>query len=111
AADTWTDPFPGVRRLRRVTSNQHVNVLVVDLCAPGVSVRATKSNERQRTVGSFGALVGAQAAINGDFFSFETYSTNGPAASGGAVWGGPDDNGDALLQFGNGQVALPPHES
>jgi len=111
AADTWTDPFPGVRRLRRVTSNQHVNVLVVDLCAPGVSVRATKSNERQRTVGSFGALVGAQAAINGDFFSFETYSTNGPAASGGAVWGGPDDNGDAPLQFGNGQVALPPHES
>jgi hypothetical protein len=110
ATDTWSDPFPGVQRLRRVTSNQHVNVLVVDLCAPGISVRATASGERQRTVSSFGALVGAQAAINGDFFSYADYSTNGPSMSGGAAWGGGDHGYVAPVQFGDGQVALPVHE-
>lgn len=111
AQDTWTDPYPGMRRLHRVTSNQNINVLVVDLCAPGVSVRTTKSGERQRTVGSFGALVGAEAAINGDFFSFSTYSTNGPAMGDGAAWGGTDHDYVAPVQFGANHVALPPHES
>lgn len=110
AQDTWSDPYPGVRRLHRVTSNQNINVLVVNLCAPGVSVRATKSGERQRTVSSFGALVGAEAAINGDFFSYTDYSTNGPAMSGGAAWGGTDHNYVAPVQFGPNRVALPGHE-
>ena len=111
AADTWSDPFPGVRRLRRITSNQAVHALVVDLCAPGVSVRATGTDERRKTVGSFGAAVGAQAAINGDFFSFETYGTNGPSMSNGARWGGGDHDYVAPLMFGAGKVALPPHEA
>ncbi|MBA3503383.1 MAG: phosphodiester glycosidase family protein [Deltaproteobacteria bacterium] len=111
AADTWSDPYPGVRRLLRTTATQNVNVLVVDLCAPGVSVRATKTNERQRIVSSFGALVDAQAAINGDFFSFENYSTNGPSMSGGAAWGGADGTYVAPVQFGPGRVALPAHGS
>lgn len=111
AADTWSDPHPGMRRLHRVTANQNINVLVVDLCAPGISVRATKSSERQRTVSSFGALVGAQAAINGDFFSYSNYSTNGPSMSGGAAWGGSDHDYVAPVQFGAHRVALPPHES
>jgi hypothetical protein len=109
AADTWTDPFPGVRRLHRVTSNQDINVLEVDLCAVGVSLRATGSGERQRTVSSFGALVGAEAAINGDFFSFETYSTNGPAMGDGEAWGGSDHGYVAPAQFGRHHVALPGH--
>ena len=109
AADTWSDPFPGVRRLRRVTANQQVNVLVVDLCAAGVSVRATGSGERQRTVSSFGTLVGAQAAINGDFFSFQSYSTNGPSMTGGAGWGGIDHDYVSPVQFGANRVALPGH--
>ncbi len=109
AADTWSDPFPGVRRLRRVTTNQNINVLVVDLCAPGVSVRATATGERQRTVSSFGAAVNAQAAVNGDFFSFDTYSTNGPAMSNGVLWGGADGTYVAPIQFGANQVAIPAH--
>ncbi len=110
AADAWSDPYPGVRRLHRTLTNQNLNVLVVDLCAPGVSVRATASGERQRTVASFGALVGAQAAVNGDFFSYTDYSTNGPSRSGGAGWGGADHGYVAPVQFGPNQVALPPHE-
>lgn len=109
AVDTWTTPYPGVRRLHRVTSNQNINVLVVDLCAAGVSVRATGSGERQRTVGAFGTMVNAQAAINGDFFSFTNYSTNGPSMHAGAGWGGSDHNYVAPAQFGVGQVALPAH--
>ncbi|MBA3541478.1 MAG: phosphodiester glycosidase family protein [Deltaproteobacteria bacterium] len=108
AADTWSDPFPGVRRLRRVTTTQNINVLVVDLCAPGVSVRATASGEKQRTPSSFGGLVGAQAAINGDFFS-STYNTNGPAMGNGAAWGGDDHTYVAPVQFGPHQIAIPEH--
>jgi hypothetical protein len=111
AADTWTTPHPGMRRLHRTTANQNINVLEIDLCAPGVSVRATKTGERQRTVSSFAALVGAEAAINGDFFSYENYSTNGPSMGGGAAWGGADHNYVAPVQFGANRVALPPHES
>jgi hypothetical protein len=111
AADTWSDPSPGIRRLHRTLSNQNLNVLVVDLCAPGVSVRATASGERQRTVSSFGALVGARAAVNGDFFNYTDYSTNGPSRSGGGAWGGADHGYVAPVQFGPGQVALPPHEA
>ena len=109
AADTWTDPFPGVRRLRRTTTTQNINVLVVDLCAPGISVRATATGERQRTVSSFGSAINAQAAINGDFFSFETYSTGGPAMSNGVAWGGNDGTYVAPIQFGPNQVAIPAH--
>ena len=111
AVDTWSDPYPGVRRLKRTTATQNINVLVVDLCAPGVSVRATKTGERKRTPSSFGELVGAQAAINGDFFSFETYSTGGPAMSGGVAWGGADGTYVSPVQFGPGRVALPGHGS
>ena len=99
AQDTYSDPHPGMRRLHRVTASQNINVLVVDLCAAGVSVRATKTGERQRTVSAFGTLVGAEAAINGDFFSYENYSTNGPAMGGGAAWGGTDHNYVAPVQF------------
>ena len=106
AADTWTDPYPGVRRLERVTATQQIHVLKIDLCAPGVSVRATATGERQQTVGGFGAAVGAQAAINGDFFNYDTYSTSGPAMSKGAKWGGTDDSFNAPVQFGPNQVLL-----
>ncbi|HEY5938548.1 MAG TPA: phosphodiester glycosidase family protein, partial [Kofleriaceae bacterium] len=106
ATDTWTDPYPGVRRLKRVTTTQQIHVLKIDLCAPGVSVRATATGERQQTVGSFGSAVGAQAAVNGDFFNFDNYSTSGPAMSKGVKWGGTDDSFNAPVQFGPGQALL-----
>jgi hypothetical protein len=109
ATDTWSDPFPGVKRLHRVTGNQDINVLVVDLCAPGVGVRATAAGEKGRTVGSFGALVGAQAAVNGDFYA-SGYATNGPAMHAGAGWGGEDHGYVAPVQFGARRVAMAPHE-
>jgi hypothetical protein len=67
AGDAWSDPFPGVRHLHRSTGEPwQIHALVVDLCAPGISLRATRSGERRRVASSFANLVGAQAAINGD---------------------------------------------
>ncbi|MBC7550798.1 MAG: phosphodiester glycosidase family protein [Cellulomonas sp.] len=109
ASDTWSTPSPGIRRLVRTTATQHVNALVVDLCAPGVSVRTTATAERGRTVASFGALVGAQAAVNGDFF-VGGFQTDGPAMHAGVAWGGGDHGYVAPVQFGEHRVALPPHE-
>lgn len=57
--------------------------LEIDLCASGIGVRATQSSERQRTVSSFAGLVDADAAINGDFFSYATYGTSGLAVGQG----------------------------
>lgn len=112
AQDTWSDPFPGVRRLHRRTSNQNVNALVVDLCAAGVSVRATASGERRRTPSSFGGAVGAQAAVNGDFFSYETYGTDGLSAHAGEVWPGTGDHGYVgPVAFGPGRAEIVPHEA
>jgi hypothetical protein len=109
AADTWTDPFPGVKRLHRKTSNQNANALVVDLCAPGVSLRATASGEKGKKTSAFASLVGAQAAINGDFFG-SGYSTDGMAMSGGSLWGGADHGYVGPIAFGDNKADVIPHE-
>jgi hypothetical protein len=108
--DTWSEPYPGVRRVHRVTSNTDANVLIIDLCAAGIRARATAVGERGRTVGSFGTLVGAQIAINGDFYS-SGWGVDGLAMSGGAAWPGESDHGYvAPFAVGDGQVSLVPHE-
>lgn len=110
ATDTWSDPYPGVRRVHRVTSNTDANVLLIDLCASGIRARATAVGERGRTVSSFGTLVGAQIAINGDFYS-SGWGVDGLAMSGGVAWPGESDHGYvAPFAVGEGQVALVPHE-
>lgn len=111
AQDTWTTPFPGVRRLRRVSPTQHINALVVDLCAPGVSFRVTAPTERTRTVPSFGSLVGAQAAVNGGFYNTRDQSmTDGFVLHDGAPWGGTDHGYVGPAAFGDNRVELVPHE-
>lgn len=106
AADTWTTPHPGMRQLYRTASGPNkIHALEVDLCRAGVGVRATKPNERERTTSSFGSLVGAQAAINGDFFSFNTYNVSGLAIGDGQVW--PERNDarkNSYVAFGKHRV-------
>lgn len=109
AQDTRTTPFAGVQHLHRRTANQNIHVLEVDLCAPGVSVRTTADGERGRTVPSFGALTGVQAAVNGDFFG-GGFATDGPAAHAGQAWGGSDHGYVGPLAFGSHRVELRPHE-
>src|SRR5690349_3627814 len=108
AADTWSAPHPGVRMLKRTTNTPwRIFALQVDLCHDGVRMRATKTGERQRTVSSFADLVSADAAVNGDFFSYEDYSTSGLAMGGGAKWADTVDNGGAgFVAFGVGRAEL-----
>ena len=81
--------------------------LEIDLCASGVSVRATQSSERQRTVSSFAGLVDADAAINGDFFSYATYGTSGLAVGQGDPWEDTaDGDGYGFVVFGNDRAEI-----
>lgn len=106
AADTWTNPHPGMRRLYRTTTEPNrINVLEVDLCRAGVAVRATKSAERKKTTSAFARSVGAQAAINGDFFNFSGYATSGLSIGEGEHWAGTGDGpNNAFAAFGKNRV-------
>ncbi|AWV89074.1 phosphodiester glycosidase family protein [Bradymonas sediminis] len=106
AADTWSSPHPGMRKLYRTASGPNrIHALEVDLCKAGVGVRTTKSNERQRTPSSFGSLVGAEAVINGDFFNYSGYSTSGLAIGEGQHWSGSSDGAaNTYVAFGKNRV-------
>lgn len=111
ADDTWSDVAPGVRHLHRVTANQNIHALVVDLCTPGVGLRATGEDERGQRVSAWGASVGALAAVNGDFFSLDgNFWTDGPSVHAGAKWGGEDHEYVGLLGIGEHRVELRSHE-
>ncbi|MBN2358658.1 MAG: phosphodiester glycosidase family protein [Deltaproteobacteria bacterium] len=100
AGDTWSDPYTGIRRLYRTTSKPwRIHVLKVNLCARGVSVRATASGEKWRTASSFGRLLTAEAAINGDFFSYDTHLPTGQAIGNGSAWHA-DTNSSGTIGFG-----------
>ncbi|MBL8921439.1 MAG: phosphodiester glycosidase family protein [Myxococcaceae bacterium] len=92
AADQWTTPFQGVRRLTRVTSNQRIHAVVVDLSVAGVRLQATASSQRGRTPSSYARLVGAQVAINADFFNWNGYKTSGLAMGNGVAWADTKDS-------------------
>ncbi len=100
ATDTWYDPHPGVRYLHRTDGTPwQIHALEVDLCARGVALRATQEGERQRTVSSFAGLVGAQAAINGDFFSYDGYWPSGMAVGASSYWNA-DNDWNGFVAFG-----------
>ncbi len=116
AADAWDSPFPGVQHLHRTGPNNfNVHATVVDLCAPGVSVRHSAYEERAQRTSAFATSVGAQVAINGDFscrpidvgpnspfppcVGRAAYTTYGVAAHAGQPW--PNTLSlDAMLAFG-----------
>jgi hypothetical protein len=111
AADTWTTPFTGVRKLYRTSSspNWQIHALEIDLDTPGIRLRSTASSERRRTPSSFARLVGAQLAVNGDFFNYSDYSTTGLAAGNGAAWAGTsDDANEVTFAFGANRYELAP---
>lgn len=109
AADTWTTPFAGVRKLYRTSSSPtwQIHALEIRLDQPGVRLRSTATTERRRTPASFAALVGAQLAVNADFFSYTDYSTSGLAAGNGTAWSGTaDTNASSSFAFGTNRYEL-----
>ncbi len=107
ADDRWETPFAGVRHLNRVTASQNLHVLLVDLCAAGVSVRGTRPEEAGRTVAAHGAALGAQAVVNGDFYNpSNPREVDGPAMGEGVPWGGRDHEYVGPVGFGAGRAAV-----
>lgn len=100
AGDVWSDPFPGIRYLHRSTSEpKEIHALVIDLTNPAIFLRATRGDERHRTVSSFSSLVGAAAAVNGDFYNTDgSYDPVGLAIGEGMQWAdGPDSAGHSFV--------------
>lgn len=109
AQDRWTTPFPGVRYLdRRAPGPRRIFAAVIDLCAAGVRVRATAESEHHRTVPSYASLVGADVAINADFYNTSTFEPTSPAAHAGVSWGATDTRSTGFLAFGVDRVHLSP---
>ncbi|MDP1826735.1 MAG: phosphodiester glycosidase family protein [Archangium sp.] len=109
AADTWTTPFAGVRKLYRTSASPvwQIHALEIRLDQPGVRLRSTATGERRRTPSSFARLVGAQLAVNADFFSYTDYSTSGLAAGNGTAWAGTaDSTATSSFAFGTNRYEL-----
>lgn len=106
AVDQWSQPHPGMRLLQRTTDTPWViQALEIDLCAEGVSLRVTRPSERGQTVSAFGLNVGAQAAVNGDFFSFVDYRSSGLAVGDGQRWPDTADSAAAaVFAFGSERI-------
>lgn len=94
AADTWTQPYPGVDHLARSTpAPNEIHVVVVDLNSPAVRVRATKPTDRGATVSDFASMYGCQIAINGDFFT-SGFVPRGLAKGAGEFWSDTNDGAE-----------------
>jgi len=104
----FEERFPGGQYQRFEGGGQDYHVLKVDLCAPGLHFRATRSGERGQVVSAFAGSVGAAAAINGDFYD-GSFNTNGPSMGDGELWGGGDHDYVAPVAFGPRFVDMPHH--
>lgn len=92
-------PFPGVVL---VTSGPHA-MAIADLCAAGVSVRATRYDERKATAQGWATKAGVNAdvAINADFFDLPaTTYVIGRARGAGQDWPNQNKEPRPFWQFG-----------
>src|SRR5687767_10514235 len=107
APPQWIEIYPGVRYAFDGRGGaQQIHLIAVDLCAAGVSVRGTAPGEGAVTTSTFGERVGAQVAINGDYFR-EDLKPIGLAAGGGELWEGSfDGTFDGFVAFGPGASAI-----
>lgn len=106
AQDRVTHPARGLRYLRRVVRRgalrTTVHALYADLCDPAIELRATAPGEGGRTPSTWARLVGATAAINGDYF-YGPRAPTGPARGAGRSWvAGRREHHDAVFVAGPG---------
>lgn len=74
----WSPIATGIDHDTFVRDGARVHALRINLCAPGVSMRATAPGEGPRTTGSWGELAGVTAAINGDWWARDGVNPNLP---------------------------------
>ena len=91
--------------LKRTTTQPVVFwALVVDTCAPGIRFRVSGPGEGNRVTSSFGRLVGAQMAINGDFAD-QDFGLN---VGNGQTWPYPDTTHSGNFSVGPNRVEMTP---
>ncbi len=91
AQDTWTDPYPGVRHLHRVTERPwDMHVVLVDLSRPELRVLGTTPDQRRSVTSEFARRSDSQIAINANFYGG---SSCGMAMGDGAKWGDSYEDG------------------
>jgi MYXO-CTERM domain-containing protein len=81
-------PYDGVTLQTYRTADPATDTFVVrvDLCEPGVHVDATEAPSALQTAGAWGADVGAQVVVNGDFYRTGPVRVYGRAVSEGVAW-------------------------
>lgn len=106
-AQQWEEAYPGVRYLAETRQGPvEVRAVEVDLCASGVSLRATAEDENWQTTSSFGSEVEAQVAVNGDFYEWPPDAL-GLAVGDGDNWS-PDTPEWGFVAFGPGEAEISP---
>jgi hypothetical protein len=85
-----TEPYPGVRLLERHTADPswRIHAAFVSLCHDGVHVDARSSQASRITSADWGSAMGAQLAVNGDFYRTDrtTPTVYGDAVGVGMRW-------------------------
>lgn len=106
-------PAPGIQLAYGVNGGNPTALAVVNLCAPGISIRTTRYEERGALAVDWAARTGVDLAVNGDLFLYGSYSVVHWARSGGIDWppGTHDMEPHPNLSFGPGFAVrgeLPP---
>jgi len=68
-AQEWQEVHPGIEIDTFMSGSTRVHAARIDLCKPGVRMRATAPGEGPRTTSSYANLVDAELAINGDWWA------------------------------------------
>lgn len=83
--DTWSEPNPGVRYLRRTHDDPPISIYALEVDLHRARIVATSEEERWGSVSSFAREREAAAAINGGFWGMWQRPC-GITAGGGEVW-------------------------
>lgn len=81
-----SSPAPGIQLAYGINNGNPTALAVVNLCAPGVSVRTTRYEERGALAVDWAARTGVDLAVNGDLFEYGSYAVTHWARSGGVDW-------------------------
>ena len=92
APSGWTNIAPGIDYAAYTNSlPAKIYALKINMCTPGMRIRATAEADRGQRTSSWAESVGATAAINGGFFKWGSYEPDGVAAGHGEIWSTSDD--------------------
>ena len=95
----WSNtPWSGIRAIERTDPGPvRIRAFEVDLCSPGMTVRATRPAEANQVVSSWASSVDVQVAVNANMWHCGALC--GVGIGNGESFGAPDDNHWGYLAF------------